>query len=103
MLRTKTTLRSHYDEGRGEPFGDTWNQCRHEHEHEKERRGNDRNVEWDTQTCGERLKGLNKLFISGAGFWRCESATGLSNKGSEKEGRKEQANICKTPNPTAGT
>lgn len=69
MLGTKTTLRTHYDGGHGEPSGDTWNQCRHEN---KGGKAQDRDGKWDTQTCGERLKGLNKLFISGAGFWRCE-------------------------------
>lgn len=28
----------------------------------------------NTQTCGEHLKGLNKLFISGVGFWRRQNA-----------------------------
>lgn len=40
----------------------------------------------NTRTCGERLKGLNKLFISGVGFWRRHSAMAAGRDGETERG-----------------
>lgn len=63
----------------------------------------------NTQTCGEHLKGLNKLFISGVGFWRRQNAMAGGREKKRERGDRvgkrgnSQANICeKPPNSSRG-
>lgn len=75
LLGAKTTLRTHYGEEAMENHS-LWYMLPMQtqtgrHKHTYTHRERDTN---NTQTCGEHLKGLNKLFISGVGFWRRQNA-----------------------------
>lgn len=91
---------------------DTCYQCRrrqgdtHTHKHTHTHRERDTD---NTQTCGEHLKGLNKLFISGVGFWRRQNAMAGGREKKRERGDRvgkrgnSQANICeKPPNSSRG-
>lgn len=110
LLGAKTTLRTHYGEEAMENHS-LWYMLpmqtqtgRHKHTHTLRERDTN-----NTQTCGEHLKGLNKLFISGVGFWRRQNAMAGGREKKRERGDRvgkrgnSQANICeKPPNSSRG-
>lgn len=104
LLGAKTTLRTHYGEEAMENHS-LWYMLpmqtqtgRHKHTHTHRERDTN-----NTQTCGEHLKGLNKLFISGVGFWRRQNAMAGGRETKRERGDRvgkrgnSQANICEKP------